>query len=421
MTQKFTGKQEPTLEISTKGMITIFIGSLLVATFFAVLISGILSPSPRPGPPAVSIPYPSPAFELVNSIGVGWNLGNALDSRDDRRRGIVGSLTGITPEEHYETYWGNPVTTFEMIESIAQMGFGAVRIPVTYSDHLYDDFQIRADWLARVRQVVGYVLDTGMYAVINIHHDTGRRSWLRADPDNIEQVEEQLATVWEQIAVYFQDYCHRLIFEGFNEIRDMEGRWFDSDAASYNAVNRLNQVFVDTVRGTGGNNAGRFLIVKTYAAATDIPSLRAFVLPYDSAYGRLIVGVHYYGPLAFTWRQEQVNWTTAYSDWCPVRDGRPVEDITRRLWEYFISRGIPVIICEFGAVNKNNTQDRINFATHYIETARQYGIICFWWDDGGQHGSAETVTNFALFDRFRNEWFFPEIAEALINAAGAAR
>jgi len=397
-------------------MIAIIISTLLVAVIFAILASGILR-SETPLPYIVNESYTSPAFELVNSIGVGWNLGNALDSRDDRRRGIVGDLTDRTPEEHYETYWGNPVTTFEMIESIAQMGFGAVRIPVTYSDHLYDNFQIRADWLARVRQVVNYVLDNGMYAVINIHHDTGTRSWLRANPDNIEQVEEQLAIVWGQIATYFRDYCHRLIFEGFNEIRDMEGRWFSSDAASYNAVNQLNQVFVNTIRTTGGNNAERFLIVKTYAAATDIDTLRAFELPYDSTYGRLIVGVHNYGTLPFTWRQEQVSWTTAYSDWDPIRDGRPVEQVMQRLWEYFISRGIPVIICEFGAENKNNTQDRINFAIHYIETARQYGIICFWWDDGGRRENAESVRNFALFDRFRNEWFFPEIAEAIVKAA----
>jgi len=413
------------LEISKTGIAAIFIGTVLIAAALTIIISrAFLKTSlsyTANGTPGISfevIELPtSAAFELVSSIGVGWNLGNALDTRDDHRRGIVGDLTDITPEEHYETYWGNPVTTFEMIESIAQMGFGAVRIPVTYSDHLYDDFTIRPDWLNRVNQVVNYVLDNGMYAVINLHHDTGMRSWLRAIPDNIEGIEEQLAAVWGQIAQYFINYCHRLIFEGFNEIRDLDGNWGSSDPASYNAVNRLNQVFVNTVRETGGNNADRFLIVKTYAASTDIDSLRAFVLPYDSAHERLIVGVHNYGTLAFTWRQERADWLTTYSDWSHTRDGIPVEEMLQRLYRYFVSMGIPVVICEFGAENKNNTLDRVNFATHYIQTAGRYGIACFWWDDGGRHVNPEAVTNFALFDRLRNQWFFPEIAMALVQAS----
>ena len=359
------------------------------------------------------------AFDVVKAMGVGWNLGSTLDSIDNRKRGLLGALTTMTPEEFYETYWGNPITTVEMINTVAQTGFGAIRVPVTYSDHMDENFQIRVEWLERAEQVVNYVLDNDIYCIINIHHDTGYGSWpwLKADPGNIEQLEEQLRTVWIQIAEHFKDYGDKLIFESFNEILDVRDRWNNSNRVAYSVVNRFNQVFVDTVRATGGNNVGRYLIVKTYAAGTDEDIVTSFILPRDSAKGRLIVGAHTYLPLEFTWHQDEVFWAETYSDWDQQRDGRRVENIMRQLNDVFVDNGIPVIIGEFGAKNKRNTSDRVNYATHFVQTAKQYGISCFWWDDGGQFEDAGSVTNFALFDRYMNRWFFPEIAEAIISAA----
>jgi len=375
---------------------------------------------PLSNEPPAGESVPISAFDVVRSIGVGWNLGNALDSLDNRGLGIRESLPeGITANEHYETRWGNPITTREMIDAVVEKGFGAIRIPVTYTDHLDENFQIRHDWLLRVEQVVNYVLDAGVYCIINIHHDTGYGAWpwLRADPDNIEQLSEQFATVWTQIAEHFIDYDYKLFFESFNEILDTESRWNNASSAAYSAVNTLNQVFVDTVRATGGNNDDRFLIVKPYAAGTDRDILDAFVLPQDSAEDRLIVSVQTYTPHNFTQTEERSPWLTTHSDWSLIRDGRPVGAIIGRLSSTFIQHGIPVIIGEFGAMNKGNTGDRINYAGHFIETARNHDIVCFWWDDGGFFENAGSVNNFALFDRFSVQWFFPEIAEALVEAA----
>jgi aryl-phospho-beta-D-glucosidase BglC (GH1 family) len=347
-------------------------------------------------------------------------LGNALDSLDRQRRGISGDIPyGMTPEEFYETFWGNPVTTSEMIESIAEMGFGAVRVPVTWIDNMDENFNIRADWINRVEEVVNYVLDSGMYCIINLHHDNGSGSWpwLRADPGNIEWMEEHLAIVWMQIAEHFMNYSDRLIFEGFNEILDADSNWTNAGRAAHDAVNRLNQVFVDTVRATGGNNAERFLVVKTYGASTYDDAVSNFVLPNDSAGHRLIVGVHSYGTHGFVLRQENAPWTETYPDWDYVRNGRLLEEGIARLKANFVDNGIPVIITEFGAQNKNNTVDRQRYAVHLVETAGRYGIAAFWWDDGGQAENAEDVRNFALFDRHNNRWFFPEIAEAIVKAA----
>jgi len=357
------------------------------------------------------------ASDVVQEMGAGWNLGNTLDSIDNRKRGIVSGLRDNIPAAaFYETYWGNPVTTPEMIASVAEMGFGAVRVPVTWSDHLDEDFNIRLEWLARVEEIVNYVLDNDMYCIINLHHDTGSGSWpwLRADPDKIEWMEEKLAKVWTQIAEHFKYYSHRLLFESFNEILDVDSRWGNPDRESLRAVNRLNQVFVNTVRSTGSNNAERFLVVKPYAARTSADLLDAFKIPEDSVKDKLILGVHVYGEAGFI---ANPNWTAVYSDWDRVRDGHIIEERLQKLADNFLKNGFPVIITEYGAVNKNNTVDRINYAVHFAETAKQYGIAGFWWDDGGRAENAEFVENHALFDRYRNRWFFPEIAEAIVNAA----
>jgi len=357
-------------------------------------------------------------FDAVKAMGVGWNLGNTLDSLDPRQREWAGKQPDKTREEYYETYWGNPLTTKAMIDAVAKAGFGAVRIPVTYSDHMDEYFTINAAWLDRVGQIVKYALDNDIYCIINLHHDTGHGSWpwLKADPENSAKLESRLRYVWMQIAVYFKDYGDKLIFESFNEILDTKDRWGNSDIAAYDVVNRLNQVFVDAVRGVGGNNGDRILVVKPYAASAAPDILDAFKLPVDKVKDRLIVGVHYYGNAAFVWSQSQVSWTTVYTDWNSERDGKPVEEFFESLNRNLIAKGIPVLVCEFGAVNKSNTADRVKYAKHYVETGKKYGITCFWWDDGGQYDKAEQVVNHSLLDRKTNKWFFPKIVDAMMAA-----
>lgn len=359
----------------------------------------------------------SPAFTLVRDMRVGWNLGNALDSIDFRKKGIRSRLNATTPEAYYETLWGNPVTTPGVIRSIAEAGFGTVRVPVTYYDHMDSNLQIRKAWLDRVETVVGYVLENDMYCVIDLHHDAGQGSWLQADPSALEAQQENLATVWKQIALRFRDYDHRLLFEGFNEIMDVKKNWTNSTSSAYNAVNQLNQTFVDTVRDTGGNNASRFLIVNPYAASADEKTIRSFRLPEDRVEHRLIASVHTYAPAAFTWTADKATWTNTYKTWNQRKGEAEIQAVLEVLKRHLIDQGIPVIIGEFGAWNKNNTSERVKYADYFVRAAGEKQITCFWWDDGGRFSSAEKVNSAALIDRYNNRWFFPEIAEALVRAA----
>ena len=363
------------------------------------------------------IRYDTAAFALVADMEAGWNLGNALDSLDHQKAGIYTQLQMQTPEEYYETFWGNPVTTPKVISDVAKIGFGAVRIPVTWQDHMNDDNEISRSWLDRVKQIVDDVLNNDMYCIINLHHDTGSGTWpwLNADPSMLDENKEILCKVWNQIAVFFQDYNELLLFESFNEILDAQDRWTGSTPESYEAVNQLNQAFVDTVRATGGMNSNRFLVVNPYAASVNSEILRSFRLPVDTVDNRLIVGVHTYAPAGFTWRQDMATWTETFSAWDEESAITEVSAMLQPLYDNMVKKGIPVIISECGAWNKNNTSDRCAYAAFLVREAAKYNITCFWWDEGGKHSSLESVNNTALYDRYNERWLFPEVAAAFIN------
>ena len=364
----------------------------------------------------------SAAFAVVKAMKAGWNLGNTLDSLDHKKRGINSTLQKRTPEVFYETYWGNPVTTPKIIADIAEMGFGAVRVPVTWQDHMDEDFIISRSWLERVGEVVNYVLSNDMYCIINLHHDTGGGSWpwLKADPSRLDEQKKELQIVWTQIAEFFHDYSDKLLFESFNEILDVKGRWSNSTPECYDAVNQLNQVFVDTIRATGGMNSKRFLIVSAYAASINNKILSYFRLPTDTISNQLIASVHTYAPLEFAWHQDKITWADAYSDWDDKKDGRKIEAILESLRNNLLDKGIPVIIGEFGAWNKNNTAARCAYAEFIVREAAKDKITCFWWDEGGSVDIPEDTTGSTLYDRYNERWVFPEIAATLVKTAEEA-
>ena len=95
---------------------------------------------------------------FLQNMGAGWILGNSLDATG----------TGLGSE----TSWGNPKTTKEMIDAVHDAGFNTIRIPVSWGKHTSgSEYTIDSAWMARVKEVVNYAYDDGMYVILNIHHD----------------------------------------------------------------------------------------------------------------------------------------------------------------------------------------------------------------------------------------------------------
>lgn len=276
--------------------------------------------------------------------------------------------------QYYETLWNNPLTTYDMIRQLKASGYNAVRVPITYFNHiasftdvsktdavtLAESEKIDEEWLERIKEIVDYCVEQDMYCIINVHNDGSTTGWLRVNTKNSDAIRAKYKRLWTQVAEYFKDYNDYLLFEGFNELTNEKNVWDFPGEEDCNWVNDLNQLFVDTVRATGGNNAKRFLLVAPYAAAHDQQTIDAFKLPSDSAQDRLIVSIHAYTPAAFSWEYEDKNEITK---WGAQQDYQELDELFARLNSRFISRGIPVLITEFGSVEKDDT----GIGSDYVE------------------------------------------------------
>jgi len=237
----------------------------------------------------------------------------------------------------------------------------------------------------------------------------------------MQQTRRAFVRIWEQIALTFRDYNEKLIFEGLNEPRTIgsPAEWTGGTAEERNNLNILNQLFVDTIRRTGGNNAKRILMIPTYAASASEVAQRALIIPNDSVADKLIVSLHIYAPWEFALRTGPVGTVTTWSRNNP-RDTQPITAPLDLAYTLFVSRGIPVIIGEMGALNRGNIEARAEWAEFFTAHARSRGMPSFWWDNGiasvsMQHNWGWDET-FGLLDRRTNQFVHPEIVEALMRA-----
>ena len=343
------------------------------------------------------------AAEAVDHMGLGWNLGNALDSTGDW---ILQYTEGTVRD--FETAWGNPVTPVSLMQKLKRLGFGAVRIPITWARHFDDKGNMDGAWMDRVQKLVDAAMDAGLYCIINMHHDTGSDGWLRASRANFNRNREKFEHIWRQIAERFASYPQELLFEGFNEMVDESNVWDNPATDGVTALNLYNQAFVDTVRSTGANNARRNLVCCTYAASCSERCMRAFRLPKDSARDHLIAEVHMYNPSGFAFRDEDVTWEPTVSNYSTTVE-QTVDWTVEGIGNAF--GNTPVIIGEFAAFNKNNTEDRVKWFTRVIRDAGRIGAVCFIWDNGN-------AAEMGYIDRVGAKDPFPEIIRACVEEAG---
>lgn len=316
--------------------------------------------------------------ELVKDMGLGWNLGNTFDSLCP----WIAEGTG-TPEQ-FETGWGNPVTTKELIKKVKASGFKTVRIPVTWINAMNRKTnQVDAAFMARVQEVVDWCTEEDLYVIINVHHDGGGgdTSWIRDAASDYEGTEKRFETLWTQIADNFKNYSDKLVFESMNEV---EFSTLSKNDA-YDTINRLNQKFVDTVRATGGNNAQRHLLISGYNTDIDQTSDTRFKMPSDKA-GHLMLSLHYYSPPQFAVAEADCNWCTPQTKWGSDDDYAQLDAAFMKVYKNFVNKNIPVIIGEYGVLTEaENNKDKESirkYLSAVSEKALSYGMCPVLWDAG---------------------------------------
>lgn len=361
------------------------------------------------------------ASQLVTDMGAGWNLGNQLEA----------SNNGVPSE----TAWGNPVITQALINKVKAAGFKTIRIPVSYLGKIGagPNYTVDAAWLTRIQEVVNYAYNQGLYVVVNMHGDgyksvTG--SWLICDAADQTTIKAKYQKVWQQVATKFAAYNDHLILESMNE--EFDGQYGNPTQPCYSNINAYNQVFVDTVRQTGGTNASRWLLVPGWNTNIDYTvGSYGFALPTDqyrstsvpSAEQRIMISVHYYDPWDFTGQEDGnitqwgPNATNAAktSTWgqADYLDGQ-----LKKVYDTFVTRGYPVLVGEYGSIDKTaadsaSNKFRADYARTLVSAAKKYGAATAYWDNGynGAYG-------FGLFDRSAVTVTQQSIIDAIISAAG---
>ena len=344
------------------------------------------------------------ATELVSFIGTGWNLGNTLDA------------TGGGNSLYSETSWGNPKTTKAMIDAVKKQGFNTVRVPVSWGNHTTgNNFTIDSKWLARVKEVVDYCIDNDMYVILNIHHDTSTQYYYPSSKYKTQSV-KFVKSIWTQVAKYFKDYDQHLVFETLNEPRLVgtgDEWWFnvnypnDNVRDSISVINTLNQTAVDTIRAAGGKNTDRCIMVPGYGASIDGCTTSTFKLPNDSTPNRLIVSVHAYTPYNFALN---ANGTAEFKNNLKSE----VDYLYSTIKSHFIDKGIPAIIGETSASNKNNASERLKWAQYYMGKSAEYGVPCMLWDNNVFNGSDKGECHGHL-NRSTLKWYDKAFVDAVIK------
>ncbi|MBQ9656502.1 MAG: glycoside hydrolase family 5 protein [Prevotella sp.] len=331
------------------------------------------------------------ATALTKRLGWGWNLGNHFDTSSDK--------DGVHPEWGY---WDKATPTATLYANLKKAGASTVRIGVTWGNYQNASWDIEASFMNEVKQNVEWAEQAGLNVILNMHHD---EYWLdikgAANNASINTaIKERIAKTWTQIAEAFKDKGDFLLFESYNEIQDGQWGWGANrtdGGKQYKTLNEWNQLVVNTIRATGGNNATRWIGIPAYASSPSFALEESFVLPNDPA-NKVMVSVHFYDPNTFTLTPENSDgkseWghTAAAGKFQSGSNEEHVREIFSKLYEKFIVKNIPVYIGEYGCVMHTSNRSNL-FRNYYLEyvcrAAYTYSMPVCIWDNNSTGGGNE--------------------------------
>lgn len=339
--------------------------------------------------------------EVVRSMGLGINLGNTMEACGD----WINKNGGV---KAYETAWGSPEITKNIIKGYADSGFRVLRIPVAWSNLMGDNYTINKELMDRVKQITQWTVDCGMYAIVNIHWDNG---WWEKFPDDKENCMKKYTRIWEQICEGFKGFNGKVMFESLNEEGGWDKLWNrysqqGDKQASYGLLNEINQKFVDIVRASGGNNGSRHLLIAGYCTDIDLTCDSSFKMPKDPK-NRCAVSVHYYTPATFCILGQDADWGKLKTTWGSNKDIKELTKNMDKLKKTFVDKGIPVIIGEYSVCEKQvKDKDSVRlFISTVVKEATERSMCPVLWDVTGDY-----------YDRYSRQFIDQELLRQMKDA-----
>ena len=346
----------------------------------------------------------STAMQLNANIKMGINLWNTMEAPGG------------------ETGWGNPAITQHLIDVLKGGGFNAIRIPCNWVSHSNPKTgQIDAAWLSRVKEVVQYCFNDGMYVLLNDHYDNGFLD-CTATGAKLDTIKAKQKANWEQIATTMRDFDEHLILASANEPNA-------NDLLSSTNLRDFHQIFINAVRSTGGKNAYRTLVIQAPSTSLDLANYFSVDgipgLPVDQVPNKLILEFHWYAPANFCILGGDASWGKEWRYW--GKNFHSTDDLTHNSdasaeesyvqtnmqWakKNFVDKNIPMLIGEFGAEYHAShcptPADSIlsltstaHFFGEIVRDARANGLSSFLWAGVINRGT-ETIDNKQQLDSLR--------------------
>ena len=353
------------------------------------------------------------AMEIVNDMGIGYNLGNSFD--------CFKNLEIIKNPNDLITSKGNPIPTRDLIVKLKMFGFKTIRFPVTWLNFIDENDNINNEWFKRVKEVVDWIINENMYCILNMHHDGYNDgynvNWLSEGV----KAKDKYINLWSQIANEFKEYDEYLIFESMNNLeiysltydKEKDRYIYDYD---YKGLNILTQAFVDTIRNSGGKNIERLLLISGANDYIEYTCSSKYKLPIDP-YNKISVSMHNYIPYDFTYIQSyEFKWldeignehiTSDLRIWGEDKDYNEMISIYETIKKAFIDKGIPVIIGEVGVLTEEKKEIKSIREYLYFQFSMSHdydGIMSCLWDT-----SNKNFGNMNFIDREKMEWYDDKI------------
>ncbi|MFE3525040.1 cellulase family glycosylhydrolase [Streptomyces sp. NPDC059161] len=341
---------------------------------------------PQPAAEAAAAKVPHDPMAAVAQMQPSWNLGNTLDALPD------------------ETSWGNPLTTKATFDGLRSQGFRSVRIPVSWYPHQSETapYTIDPAWMKRVKQVVDWALEDGLYVEINVHHDSWK--WILNMSTDHANVMARFNSTWQQIATTFKNEPRTLLMESINEPQFSNA----TDAQKTQYLRELNTSFHSVVRNSGGRNKDRLLVLPSEETNSAQHWLDDLSTTMKSLHDRnLVATVHYY-----SWYPFSVNIANG-----TTYDATSQKDLTEgfaRVHDTFVAKGIPVYLGEYGLLTSPYSGvvergEMLKYFEHVNYVARTNGMTTAVWDAANDFLNRSTM-----------QWQVPEM-EALIKSSWTTR
>ena len=332
----------------------------------------------------LSFRYYKTAVQLVNDMGIGYNLGNTFN--------FINIINNYNLENEEINLLGTTLPTKNVLKGIKKSGFKTIRFQILYNNNTYNnEGKINSEWIQKVKELINLVSNLNLYLILSIQHSNqffiteGKKS------------KDKYINFWRDIANEFNNYDEHLIFESMYEIGylvylNKKDNYFE-DKDYY-----LSQDFINIIRDSGGLNIKRLLIVPLISSDYELSFFNVeyteYKVPKDP-YNRIAILIYYFFPSEefslyntlepVNLYDNEGNSISAYpqKEWGSSRNYKDIVSNFKNMKTIFTDKGIPVIIGEIGILNdyiiKNNNIEQLLY-TIFSMSYEYEGILPCLWD-----------------------------------------